>query len=221
MQDDLILLRQELERERDRLRNEAIEERKKYQGEISALESKLASVFKLSEIETQVKDSIIKKLNEEKEEIWGQAREMAKILKIPRLHHAYIRENGVDNFVDRCKSVVDYHDKMQEDSEKEKVRMYARIHDSVEKSEQGRSSDYKLAQKEYNVAIKKIPFVVLYPDQERSSPLLRAAGLKTNFPPSNQGLSGGSNGTLGQSDQITEADSARGEQDQSKMTIDI
>lgn len=49
------------------------------------------------------------------------------------MHHKYIREKGVDEFVERCKEVVELHDKQQEELEYMSARLLARRADSVER----------------------------------------------------------------------------------------
>jgi hypothetical protein len=58
---------------------------------------------------------VIAKLLEEKEANKQTIKELATILKIPRLHLDYIKKNGVDTFVEKCKEVVYHHDMIEEE----------------------------------------------------------------------------------------------------------
>jgi hypothetical protein len=85
--------------------------------------------------ETQVREEIIAKLLKEKSEHLFRIREMAYLLKIPRLHFDYIKQHGVDDFVDRCKEYVDYNDWVHEEKERSHDRLKAREADAVHRFE--------------------------------------------------------------------------------------
>jgi hypothetical protein len=65
---------------------------------------------KVYSLESRVKDEVIAKLNEEKDSNKKMMRELATALKVPRLHLEWMKKNGVDEFVDRCKKIIDVHD---------------------------------------------------------------------------------------------------------------
>jgi hypothetical protein len=50
-----------------------------------------------------VREQVIIKLNDEKNSNIKMLRELATALKIPRLHLEWMKKNGVDEFVERCK----------------------------------------------------------------------------------------------------------------------
>ena len=117
-----------------------------------------------------MKEEIIKKLLDEKAKNTKLIRELATILKIPRLHHKYIKENGVNEFIEKCRDVVEHHDKTEQERDLSQERVRARHFESIEKYENNSmNSDFKKSSRDNSVILKKLPFSVLYPDE--SSPL--------------------------------------------------
>ena len=157
LKDDVILLQGELNREKERNAMSSNKDKQSHKLEVEALHKKFAEFSEITEAESFVRDKVIEKILSEKKELEKKMRDMATILKVPRVHHAYIKDHGVDEFVDRCKSVVEYHDLKNDEFEYSTARMRARQQESLEKT---KDSDFKLAKKEYKVALKKIPFIV-------------------------------------------------------------
>lgn len=77
---------------------------------IKLLKAQIEELCKVYALESRVKDEVIAKLNEEKDSNKKMMRELATVLKIPRLHHEWMKKNGVDEFVDRCKKIIEAHD---------------------------------------------------------------------------------------------------------------
>ena len=61
-------------------------------------------------MEARVREEVIAKLNVEKDSNMKMLRELATVLKIPRLHLEWMKRNGVDEFVDRCKKIIEEND---------------------------------------------------------------------------------------------------------------
>jgi hypothetical protein len=96
---------------------------------------------------------------------------MATLLKIPRLHFNYIKENGVDDFVTRCKEYVDYHDMLYEEQERSRDRLKAREGEAVEKFDNSSlTNTFKKANKEYNTDLKRPPFIQVFPERSKKTP---------------------------------------------------
>lgn len=108
-------------------------------------EKKMDGLKEMAAIEAQVHEKVVDKLQQDIDTLKKQLREMATILKIPRLHHKYLREHGVNEFIDKCKEVVEYHDKLEEEYEYSQRRLKARIRDSIERSEEHSPDYYKPA----------------------------------------------------------------------------
>ena len=67
---------------------------------------------------------------------------------MPRLHFKYIREHGVDEFIARCKEIVERHDEEHEEEIYKTERMRARHNESIEKFENSSlKSEFKKAKK--------------------------------------------------------------------------
>ena len=97
---------------------------------------RLEELRKLSEAESSIKDGVIARLQKELQVVKQQLKELATIIRIPRKHHAYIREHGVAEFVEKCKEVVEHHDKVEEEREYSLERLRARKRESIEKYEE-------------------------------------------------------------------------------------
>jgi hypothetical protein len=70
----------------------------------------MAQLQKLALCEIMVLEQIVQKQQQKFAENRSRIKEMATILKIPRLHHKYISSNGAADFVSRCEKVVKMHD---------------------------------------------------------------------------------------------------------------
>lgn len=95
---------------------------KAHRAEIADLKSKhddmdrkIKELKGLYEIESKAHAEIETRLLKERAHNFQKIKEMAMLLKIPRLHFNYIKENGVDDFVVRCKEYVEYHDMLYEE----------------------------------------------------------------------------------------------------------
>lgn len=181
LKDDLTLALHELGQEREKNAMAAIRHEQEKKAIVEAFTRRMDEMKKVSAAESMVKDKVIEKIELQKKELQAKVKELAAILKVPRVHHAYIKDHGVEDFVNRCRSVVQYHDLKNEEFEYSQMRFKARHKESVEKAGDPiiHDSDYKRAKKEYNVALKKIPFVVQYPDLEQEGGSLRRKASKT------------------------------------------
>ncbi len=77
---------------------------------IKLLKDQIEEIKKMYSLESRVKDEVIAKLNEEKDSNKKMMRELATVLKIPRLHLEWMKKNGVDEFVAKCKKIIETHD---------------------------------------------------------------------------------------------------------------
>jgi hypothetical protein len=181
LKDDLTIALYELNQEREKNAMAAVRHEQEKKAIIDAFTRRIDEMKKVSAAESLVKDKVIEKIELEKKELQTKIKELAAILKVPRVHHAYIRDHGVEDFVNRCRSVVHYHDLKNEEFEYSQMRYKARHKESIEKAGDPiiHDSDFKRAKKEYNVALKKIPFIVQYPDQEQEGAGLRRKASKT------------------------------------------
>lgn len=100
---------------------------------IKVFKGQLEELKKVYSLESRVKDEVIVKLNEEKDSNKKMMRELATVLKIPRLHLEWMKKNGVDEFVDRCKRIIETHDQEVYQWEHSLDRMKARHFESVDK----------------------------------------------------------------------------------------
>ena len=57
-------------------------------------------------VEVEIKDAIIKKCLDDNSEKTNQLRHFAFLLKVPRLHHAYLTKHGIDDFVRTVMRIV-------------------------------------------------------------------------------------------------------------------
>ena len=93
------------------------------------------------------------------------------LLKVPRLHFNYIKENGVDEFVARCREYVNYHDHLYEEEERSKERIRARETVAIEKFDNSSlSNSFKKASKDYIIEQKRPPFILTYPEKMKKTP---------------------------------------------------
>ncbi len=77
---------------------------------IKLLKDQIEELKKMYSLESRVKDEVIAKLNEEKDSNKKMMRELATVLKIPRIHLEWMKKNGVDEFVEKCKKIIETHD---------------------------------------------------------------------------------------------------------------
>lgn len=151
---------------------------KAHRAEIADLKSKHDDMdrrFKemkgLYEIESKAHAEIESRLFKERAFNMQKIREMATLLKIPRLHFNYIKENGVDDFVTRCKEYVDYHDMLYEEQERSRDRLKAREGEAVEKFDNSSlTNTFKKANKDYNTDLKRPPFIQVFPERSKKTP---------------------------------------------------
>ncbi|MFN9908445.1 MAG: hypothetical protein ACK56F_20340, partial [bacterium] len=97
---------------------------------IEDMEKRLKELKGMFELESAAHAEIEQRLLKERAHNMEKMREMAMMLKVPRLHFNYIKENGVDEFVARCKEYVEYHDFVYEEEERSKERLKAREGDA-------------------------------------------------------------------------------------------
>jgi hypothetical protein len=117
-------------------------------------------------LEARVREEVIVKLNVEKDSNIKMLRELATALKIPRLHLEWMKKNGVDEFVDRCKKIIEENDEDSEEFGHILDRMKARHGDSLKKfNNTSLNSEFIKTKKEFKFAAKPIPFVLQYPNE--------------------------------------------------------
>ena len=140
-----------------------------FEHQIKVLGDQIEELKKMYTLESRVKDEIIAKLNEEKDSNKKMMKELATALKIPRLHHEWMKKNGTDEFVERCKRVIEAHDKEHELWEHSLDRMKARHFESIDKFSNNftvNQAGFIKARKEYSVEPIQVPFVLKYPAGE-------------------------------------------------------
>ncbi len=106
LKDELTIALYELkiEREKNAMMELKFDQEKK--AMIDSFNKKMEEIRKVAAAESLVKDKVIEKIERDKKELQVKIKELAYILKVPRVHHAYIKDHGIDEFVNRCKSVV-------------------------------------------------------------------------------------------------------------------
>ena len=125
----------------------------------------------MCEVEAKANAEIQRTLLQERAHNLEKMREMATILKVPRLHFNYIKENGVDQFVERCKEYVQYHDFIYEEEERSQERIRARAEVAIEKFDNSSlSNTFKKASTLYNSELKRPPFIQVYPEKSKKTP---------------------------------------------------
>ena len=77
-----------------------------------------------------------------------------------------MKKNGVEEFVERCKNVIEYHDQEKDEEEHSLDRMKARHEESLKKfNNTSLNSEYARAKKEFHIIAKPLPFIVQYPNE--------------------------------------------------------
>jgi len=126
LKDDLTIALYELKMEREKNAMMEIKFDQEKKAMIDSFNKKMEEIRKVAAAESLVKDKVIEKIELDRKELQVKIRDLAYILKVPRVHHAYIKDHGIDEFVNRCKSVVQYHDMKYEEFEYSTARMRAR-----------------------------------------------------------------------------------------------
>ena len=151
---------------------------KAHRAEIADLKSKhddmdrrFKEIKGLYEIESKAHAEIEARLLKERAHNIEKIREMAMLLKIPRLHFNYIKDNGVDVFVTRCREYVEYHDTLYEEKERSRERLKAREGEAVDKFDNSSlTKTFKKANKDYNTDLKRPPFIQVFPERSKKTP---------------------------------------------------